>query len=309
MSYTENRKDQMDLLVKDSISSLDLCEQINIFRQQEGRSKLRHDNLLNVIRDEFEEEIGLLKIKESSYLNSQGKQQPMYILTLSQAKQVLVREHKTVRRAVIKYIEILEEQLAQAPVLIELSKEEQTVIELYRAGGVEAVSLGKELKDVGYEEGFQEGKQESRQEICDNGLIAIKTIMRMIAEEYPEEWKYVANQDSIEMVWSRYLRWMGYANFKRFPQAKNPNEMEKRSTPVPTDLFYKVFVDNGYATVNIIDDPRNKPQITYTRKIQELIQRNTFKNSFFRYLEEYEPTIYISNDELAYLYFIDKDED
>jgi hypothetical protein len=305
MSYTENRKDQMDLLVKDSISSLDLCEQINIFRQQEGRSKLKHYDLLKVIRDEFEEEIGQGKISSSSYLNSQGKQQPMYILTLSQAKQVLVREHKTVRRAVIKYIEILEEQLAQAPVLIELSKEEQTVIELYRAGGVQAVSLGKELKDVGYKEGLQEGKQESITEVCDNGLIAIKTIMRMIAEEYPEEWKYVANQDSIEMVWSRYLRWMGYANFKRFPKVKNPDEMENRSTLVPTDLFYKVFVDNGYATVYTIDDSRNKPQITYTRKIQELIQRNTFKNSFFRYLKEYEPTIYICDDELAYLYFVD----
>ena len=99
-------------LNKDRITSLDLLDQINIFRKQEGnRAELQHYDLLKVIRDEFEKEIGLGKISLSSYKNSQNKEQPMYILTLNQAKQILVRESKFVRRAVIHYVERLEEEL------------------------------------------------------------------------------------------------------------------------------------------------------------------------------------------------------
>lgn len=43
--------------------------------------------------------------------NGAIKKSPYYILTLSQAKQVLMRESKFVRRAVIHYIEDLEKQL------------------------------------------------------------------------------------------------------------------------------------------------------------------------------------------------------
>ncbi|MBF0709711.1 MULTISPECIES: hypothetical protein [unclassified Gemella] len=104
------------LQIKDNITSLELLEQINFFRSEiENKSKLRHDDLLNVIRNEFEEEISLRKISESKYTNSRGRKYPMFILSLSQAKQVLVRESKYVRRAVIKYIEDLEKQLSPIP--------------------------------------------------------------------------------------------------------------------------------------------------------------------------------------------------
>jgi len=93
------------------ISSLVLCEQINIFRHVDGKSELGHNDLLKVIRDEFEEEISLGKISQREYLNSRGQKYPMYELTHSQAKQVLVRESKTVRKAVIAYIEKLEKAL------------------------------------------------------------------------------------------------------------------------------------------------------------------------------------------------------
>lgn len=72
---------------------------------------MRHDNLLQIIRDEFEEEISLLKIQESKYKNERGREYPMFILTFNQAKQVLVRESKAVRKAVIKYLEELENRL------------------------------------------------------------------------------------------------------------------------------------------------------------------------------------------------------
>lgn len=97
---------------KETITSLELVEQINIFRSKGGsKAVLRHDTLLDIIRDEFSEEISLQKILESKYKNERGREYPMFVLTFSQAKQVLVRESKAVRKAVIKYLEELENRL------------------------------------------------------------------------------------------------------------------------------------------------------------------------------------------------------
>lgn len=118
-----------DLRLKNQITSKELLEQINLFRKEEYKEKLKnntlteaqkkrgkavkleHKDLLDIIRDEFSEEIGLGKISPSSYRNSQNKKQPMFILTLNQAKQVLLRESKYVRRAIIAYIEVLEQAI------------------------------------------------------------------------------------------------------------------------------------------------------------------------------------------------------
>ena len=118
-----------ELRLKNQITSKELLEQINLFRQEEYKEKLKnntlteaqikrgkavkleHKDLLDIIRDEFSEEIGLGKISPSSYINSQNKKQPMFILTLNQAKQVLLRESKFVRRAIIHYIEVLEQAI------------------------------------------------------------------------------------------------------------------------------------------------------------------------------------------------------
>ncbi|ASG26016.1 hypothetical protein [Fusobacterium nucleatum] len=122
-----------ELINKNEMTSLKLLEQINLFRQEEYKIKkenrtlteaeikresyveLRHDTLLDIIRDEFEEEISLQKILESTYKNDRGKEYPLFILTLNQAKQVLLRESKYVRRATIKYIEKLEQFIKELP--------------------------------------------------------------------------------------------------------------------------------------------------------------------------------------------------
>lgn len=98
-------------LRQDTLCSLELLEQINLFRKQEGnRTELQHKTLLEIIRDEFSEEIGEQKILPSSYKNSQNKEQPMFKLTLSQARQVLIRESKFVRKAVVSFIDGIEER-------------------------------------------------------------------------------------------------------------------------------------------------------------------------------------------------------
>lgn len=97
---------------KNQITSLELLEQINFFREQEGnRAELQHKTLLEIIRDEFAEEIDEQKILPISYKDSMNREKPMFELTPSQAKQVLVRESKFVRKAVIHYLEELENRL------------------------------------------------------------------------------------------------------------------------------------------------------------------------------------------------------
>ena len=103
-----------ELKEKNTITSMELLEQINLFREQEGnRAKLQHYDLLKVIRDEFEEEITDGNFSVSEYKDKTGRKLPMFILTFNQAKQILMRESKFVRKAVIHYIEELENKLKQ----------------------------------------------------------------------------------------------------------------------------------------------------------------------------------------------------
>lgn len=117
------------LAKKESITSKDLLVQVNLFREQEYKAKqangtlteaekkrgkfakLEHKDLLDIIRDEFSEEIGAGKISPTSYKDQWNRNQPMFILTYNQAKQVLLRESKFVRRAIIHYIELLEQAI------------------------------------------------------------------------------------------------------------------------------------------------------------------------------------------------------
>jgi len=95
------------------VTSLELVEEINLFRGQEGKPDLRHDTLLNIIRDEFEEEIAAQEILEGSYKDKQNQKRPMFELTSLQAKQLLARESKRVRKALLIYIETLEAALRE----------------------------------------------------------------------------------------------------------------------------------------------------------------------------------------------------
>ena len=137
----------MEFLSKESINSKELLKQINIFREMEYKEKeasntlteaqkkrghyieLRHDNLLRTIRDEFNIKIDLLNFEEmlkekekpiyidgvfiSTYKDKYDREQIMFILTIDQAKQVLLRESRIVRRKVIEYLNLLEKRIRQ----------------------------------------------------------------------------------------------------------------------------------------------------------------------------------------------------
>lgn len=128
------------IITKDSMTSLELVEQINLFRKKEGKLKeLEHKNLLAIIRDEFEQEINQLKIQPITYKDNRNRKQPMFILTLSQ-------ESKFVRRAIIQYIEELEKALVQTKV--EPKKEIKVEQKQLPFGKYELVKTKSELQLV-----------------------------------------------------------------------------------------------------------------------------------------------------------------
>ena len=136
----------MEFLSKESINSKELLKQINYFREVEYKEReangtlteaqkkrghyieLQHNDLLKKIRDEFnikvnEGKISLVKNKiiptsvegifETTYKDEKGELRPMFILTIDQAKQVLLRESKVVRKAVIQYLNLLEKRIRE----------------------------------------------------------------------------------------------------------------------------------------------------------------------------------------------------
>ena len=125
---------------------MELLKQINIFREQEGnRVELKHKSLLDIVRYEFEEEINEQKILPISYKDSMNREKPMYILTLNQAKQILVRESKFVRKAMIHYIEELEKQL-QKQFKVPTTFKEALQLALEQQERIEALEL-KQAED------------------------------------------------------------------------------------------------------------------------------------------------------------------
>ena len=93
---------------KETVTSRELLEQINMFREQEGKSKLENYDLKKIIRKELKKDFNAGKISCIKETDSRGREQDLYILTFSQGKRVLLRESPTVRQAVIEYIEKLE---------------------------------------------------------------------------------------------------------------------------------------------------------------------------------------------------------
>ena len=125
---------------KKTITSLELVEQINLFRKEEGKeTELQHKTMLAIIRDEFEEEINEQKILPVEYKDKKGEKRPMFELSITQGKQVLLRESKFVRKRVGAWLERFEEAnkpmtageilMAQAQGMIALEKAQQAQAE------------------------------------------------------------------------------------------------------------------------------------------------------------------------------------
>lgn len=150
------------LTEKNTITSLELLEQINFFRKKEGNKKpLQHNDLLKIIRDEFDEEIRQGKFSQSFYTKETGngtiREYPMYILTLDQSRQVLTRESPTVRKAVFEYIRALENEIDKKNKLLAglFSDNKSEVVECHK----KLIELEKEtlIQEIDYKNGIING--------------------------------------------------------------------------------------------------------------------------------------------------------
>lgn len=223
-----------ELIKKDSITTLELLKQINIFREQEGnRVELKHKSLLEIVRDEFEEEINEQKILPISYKDSMNREKPMYILTLNQAKQILVRESKFVRKCMIHYIEELENKLKQNTPAI--TEEQRLVLNIY-AGGIEAIEATKALvelktkelqKTIEYKEDVIIGLTDDI-ELKDKRQI-LNQVVRYKGANYQERWKKL------------YYEFEKFYHINLDVRIKNYNERNKPKIKSKLDYIDKVM--------------------------------------------------------------------
>lgn len=237
---------------KNTVTSLELVEQINIFRSQEGnRSELQHKDLLKVIRDEFEDEIDEGKISPISYKDTMNREKPMFELTFNQARQVLVRESKFVRKHIMFYIEELEKQISLGvprnfKEALRLAYEQQEIIE--------TLQLESKIKDQQISELQPKASYYDFVLQC-KGILAIG----IIAKDYGKSAQWLNkllhelgvqyNQSGVWLLYSKYAD-------KGYTQTKTHSFIRTDGTPdtgVQTywtqkgRLFiYELLKNNGY---------------------------------------------------------------
>lgn len=90
---------------KMTMTSIELLEVINGYREDDGKSPMPHDNFIKKIEDELEK--GVVKFY-GTYKSSQGKDVKMYNLPKEECLLMAMRESKYVRRQTVEYIKSLE---------------------------------------------------------------------------------------------------------------------------------------------------------------------------------------------------------
>ena len=141
---------------KMTITSMDLCNLINILRKEEKgeeAKELRHANLIRSIESEIESlknlEIAELNFELSSYTDSNNKSRLCYILNDTGMLQILNRESAIVRYKTTQLIRELKEENAKLRQQLQnqkpqLTLEQELVWNLYN-GGIDAVTAHKKL--------------------------------------------------------------------------------------------------------------------------------------------------------------------
>ena len=85
---------------KESITSLELLEQINLIRTGIGKKEIQHYDLTKIIRREFKHEIDTGKISCISYRDNMNRKQKNYILSFSLARVIATKQGREIQRAV-----------------------------------------------------------------------------------------------------------------------------------------------------------------------------------------------------------------
>lgn len=238
---------------KNTVTSLELVEQINFFREQEGnKTELGHNDLLKIIRDEFEEEISLGKISQSTYKNDRGREYPMFELTFNQARQVLVRESKFVRKHIMFYIEELEKQISLGvprnfKEALRLAYEQQEIIE--------TLQLESKIKDQQISELQPKASYYDYVLQC-KGVVAISIIAKDFGIKSGQELNKLLHKLGIQFnqggVWLLYSKYAdkGYTQTKTHPYFRTDGTPDSRVQTYWTQkgrlFLYELLKNNGY---------------------------------------------------------------
>lgn len=280
-----------NLRIKDSITSLELLEQINIFRKQEYRDKdnfdllteaekkrghyveLQHKTLLDIIRDEFEEEITGQKILLSEYIDSTGRKLPMFILTFEQAKQLLMRESKFVRKAIMKYIDKLENRVKE----LESKPREMTPEEMLSRSLLYAHNLIQE-KDRLLEQKDVELKEKDKIIVDKNTQIIFKD-MKLRSQEHKVETYDTISEKNKTYSMNEVAKMIDYVNMGR---NKLFEFLRQKKILMSNNLPFQKYVDAGW--FKVITNTYNDIPITQTvvflkgiEKICELLDKFGYK--------------------------------
>ena len=103
-------KDEFNIQVNEGKNSLvenEEIDQLNFEEMLKGRLNFEETSKDKIILTSVE------GIFETTYRDEKGELRPMFILTIDQAKQVLLRESKVVRKAVIQYLNLLEKRIRE----------------------------------------------------------------------------------------------------------------------------------------------------------------------------------------------------
>ena len=160
----ENKKDLKQLIKLEGeelrITSVDLCEIINILRSEEKGGKyteLLHKHLMASIRKEAEvlKALGLeggSNFCPTYYEDVQGKKRPCYSLGEEGMLQILNKESTYVRYKTIQLIKELKEENLKLKQQLQnnrpqLSPQEQLALQLFN-GGIDAITAHKQLLEL-----------------------------------------------------------------------------------------------------------------------------------------------------------------
>ena len=153
-----------------------------------------------------------------------------YAMKLDMAKELAMvsklPKGKEVRKYFIECEKIAKQKIVETKPH-ELTKEQYNVLALYDMGGQKAVEIALEIKQAGIETGIVLGKEQGLKYLCQDGLVTIPSIMNYIKDEYAD--KFVYNTEISSTEWSKYLRYMGYLETKRFPR-KDGGGMERMAS-------------------------------------------------------------------------------
>lgn len=244
-----------NLQEKDTFTSLELTELINQYREQEGnRKELQHYDFLKIVRDEFEEEINQGNISVVDYKDKKGESRPMFILNLSQSRQVLVRESKFVRKSVIAYIDQLENKLAN-----QLPKDYPSALRALadKAEETQRLQLANKVKDQ------QIAELKPKADYLDR-ILKSKGLMNItqIAKDYGMS-AYALNNilHSLKVQYKQSEQWLlyskyhskGYTHSETIPIIKsngiNDTKIHTKWTQKGRLFLYDLLKENGYLPI------------------------------------------------------------